>query len=462
MAAGQGTRMRSELPKVLHPVCGRPMILWPVMAASAAGADRIVVVVSPDRDLGDVLPEGVETVVQPESDGTGGAARAAIEQIGETEEVVVLSGDVPLLSAEVIGELLAEHRRQEASATVLTAILDDPGSYGRVIRAQDGSIEKIVEAKTDGDGTPEELAVREINSGTYVFRAEALAEALPGLENNNSQGEYYLPEALTAIGRSGGRVIAWTSDDRAVNMGVNDRVDLASVEGEARRRIARAHQLAGVTVVDPDSTWIDADVTIGRDARIEPGCSLRGATEIGEEAVIGPLTTVTDCGIGARSSVVHSVLNLCEVLEGCEVGPFAYLRPGARLEDGSKAGTFVEVKNSVLGPGAKVPHLSYVGDADVGEGANLGAGTITANYDGIRKHRTVIGPGVRIGVDTMLVAPVTVGAEAVTGAGAVIREDVPPGSLSVSENLQRNIEGYTEDLEAQESEKDQTERPEQA
>ncbi len=462
MAAGQGTRMRSELPKVLHPVCGRPMILWPVMAASAAGADRIVVVVSPDRDLSGVLPDGVETVVQPESDGTGGAARAAIEQIGETEEVVVLSGDVPLLSAEVIGELLAEHRRQEASATVLTAILDDPGSYGRVIRAQDGSIEKIVEAKTDGDGTPEELAVREINSGTYVFRAEALAEALPGLENHNSQGEYYLPEALTAIGRSGGRVIAWTSDDRAVNMGVNDRVDLASVEGEARRRIARAHQLAGVTVVDPDSTWIDADVTIGRDARIEPGCSLRGATEIGEEAVIGPLTTVTDCGIGARSSVVHSVLNLCEVLEGCEVGPFAYLRPGARLEDGSKAGTFVEVKNSVLGPGAKVPHLSYVGDADVGEGANLGAGTITANYDGIRKHRTVIGPGVRIGVDTMLVAPVTVGAEAVTGAGAVIREDVPPGSLSVSENLQRNIEGYTEDLEAQESEKDQTERPEQA
>jgi bifunctional UDP-N-acetylglucosamine pyrophosphorylase/glucosamine-1-phosphate N-acetyltransferase len=438
------------------------MILWPVMAASAAGADRIVVVVSPDRDLSGVLPDGVETVIQPESDGTGGAARAAIEQIGETDEVVILSGDVPLLSAEVIGDLLEEHRRQDASATVLTAILDDPASYGRVIRAQDGSIEKIVEAKTDGDGTPEELAVREINSGTYVFRAEALAEALPGLENHNSQGEYYLPDALTAIGRSGGRVIAWTSDDRAVNMGVNDRVDLASVEGEARRRIARAHQLAGVTVVDPDSTWIDADVTIGRDARIEPGCSLRGATEIGEEAVIGPLATVTDCGIGARSSVVHSVLNLCEVLEGCEVGPFAYLRPGARLEDGSKAGTFVEVKNSVLGPGAKVPHLSYVGDADVGEGANLGAGTITANYDGIRKHRTVIGPGVRIGVDTMLVAPVTVGAEAVTGAGAVIREDVPPGSLSVSENLQRNIEGYTEDLEAQESEKDQTERPEQA
>ena len=435
--------------------------MWPVIAASTAGADRIVVVVSPDRDLGGVLPEGVETVVQPQSDGTGGAARAAIEQIRESEEVVVLSGDVPLLSAEVIGELLAEHRRQEASATVLTAILEDPGSYGRVIRSADGSIEKIVEAKTDGDATPEELAVREINSGTYVFRADALAEALPGLDNHNSQNEYYLPEALTAIGAAGGRVIAWTSDDRAVNMGVNDRVDLASVEMEARRRIARRHQMAGVTVVDPDSTWIDADVTIGRDARIEPGTSLKGATEVGDGAVVGPHTTITDCGVGARSRVVHSVLNLCEVLEGCEVGPFAYLRPGARLEDGSKAGTFVEVKNSVIGAGAKVPHLSYVGDAEVGAGANLGAGTITANYDGIRKHRTVIGPGARIGVDTMLVAPVTVGAEAFTGAGAVIREDVPPGSLSVSENLQRNIEGYTEDLEAQQSEADQTDRPEQ-
>ena len=453
--------MRSDLPKVLHPVCGRPMILWPVMAASAAGADRIVVVVSPDRDLGGVLPEGVETVVQPESDGTGGAARAAIGQIAESDEVVVLSGDVPLLSAEVIGELLEEHRRQEASATVLTAILDDPGSYGRVIRAADGSIEKIVEAKTDGDATPEELAVREINSGTYVFRAAALAEALPGLDNHNSQGEYYLPEALTAIGRAGGRVVAWTSDDRAVNMGVNDRTDLAAVESEARRRIARGHQLAGVTVVDPESTWIDADVTIGRDARIEPGCSLRGATEIGQGAVIGPHTTVTDCGIGARSTVVHSVLNLCEVLEDCEVGPFAHLRPGARLEDGSKAGTFVEVKNSEIGPGAKVPHLSYVGDTDVGQGANLGAGTITANYDGVRKHRTAIGPGARIGVDTMLVAPVTVGADAVTGAGAVIREDVPPGSLSVSENLQRNIEGYAESRESPESVKDRTDQSEQ-
>ena len=461
MAAGQGTRMRSGLPKVMHPVCGRPMIVWPVMAASAAGADRIIVIVSPDRDLGDVLPDGVETVVQPESDGTGGAARAAMEQIAESEEVVVLSGDVPLLSAEVIGDLLTEHRRQEASATVLTAILDDPGSYGRVIRAADGSIEKIVEAKTDGDATPEELAVREINSGTYVFRAEALAEALPGLDNHNSQGEYYLPEALTAIGRSGGRVVAWTSDDEAVNMGVNDRVDLASVETEARKRIIRGHQLAGVTVVDPGSTWIDADVTIDRDARIEPGSSLRGATEIGEEAVIGPNTTITDCGIGPRSKVIHSVLNLCEVLSDCEVGPFAHLRPGARLEDGSKVGTFVEVKNSEIGPGAKVPHLSYVGDAEIGEGANLGAGTITANYDGVRKHRTVIGPKARIGVDTMLVAPVIVGAGAVTGAGAVVREDVPPGSLSVSENLQRNIEGYTEDLEAQESGKDQPDRSEQ-
>lgn len=219
--------------------------------------------------------------------------------------------------------------------------------------------------------------------------------------------------------------------------------------------------MAGVTVVDPDSTWIDADVTIGPDARIEPGTSLKGATEVGEGAVIGPHTTVTDCGIGARSKVLHSVLTLCELEQDCEVGPFAYLRPGAKLGEGAKAGTFVEVKNSVIGTGAKVPHLSYVGDAEIGAGANLGAGTITANYDGIRKHRTVIGPGARIGVDTMLVAPVTVGEDAFTGAGAVIREDVPPGSLSVSENLQRNIEGYTEDLEAQQSQADQADRPEQ-
>ena len=444
--------MRSSLPKVLHPVCGRPMVIWPVIAADRAGIGRIVVVVPPGSPVGEALPDGVETVVQEGADGTGGAVRAAGGILADSDEVVVLSGDVPLLSPEVIRAMLEAHREASARATVLTSVLEDPGSYGRVIRAADGTIEKIVETKVDGDASPEELAIREINSGTYVFSGPTLAEALEGLDSGNAQGELYLPDAVQAIARAGGPAIAWTSEDHAVNMGVNDRVDLAAVEAEARRRIAERHMRAGVTLVDPYSTWIDADVAIGEDVRIEPGTSLRGATEIAEGAVIGPGSTIANSGVGARSEVIHSVLDLCEVAEDCRVGPFSHLRPGATLGDGAKAGSFVEVKNSTLGPGAKVPHLSYVGDAEIGGGANLGAGTITANYDGVRKHRTVIGPNARIGVDTMLVAPVDVGEDARTGAGAVIREDVPPGSLAVSENLQRNIGPGTDGPKGGESE----------
>lgn len=431
--------MRSPLPKVLHPVCGRPMVVWPVIAADRAGIGRIVVVVPPGSPVGEVLPDEVETVVQEGADGTGGAVRAAGDAVSASDEVVVLSGDVPLVSPEVIGGMLAAHRDDGAEVTVLTTVLEDPGTYGRVVRTGEGTIERIVETKVDGDASPEELGIREVNSGTYVFKGEALAGALEELDAGNAQGELYLTDAVAAIARAGGPAIAYTSEDHAVNMGVNDRADLAAVEAEARRRIAIGHMEAGVTVVDPGSTWIDADVTIGEDARIEPGTSLRGATEVGEAAVIGPGSTISDSGIGARSEVIHSVLNLCEVAEDCRVGPFCHLRPGAALANGAKAGTFVEVKNAELGEGAKVPHLSYVGDAGIGAGANLGAGTITANYDGVRKNRTVIGPDAMLGVDTMLVAPVEVGEGARTGAGAVIREDVPPGSLAVSENLQRNI-----------------------
>ena len=431
--------MRSRLPKILHPVCGRPMVIWPVIAADRAGIGRIVVVVPPESPVGEALPEGVETVVQEGADGTGGAVRAAAGFLGDSDEVVVLSGDVPLLSSEVIRALLEAHREARAEATVLTSVLEDPGTYGRIVRAKDGTIEKIVETKVDGDASPEELAIREINSGTYVFAGEALAGALAGLDSGNAQGELYLPDAVRAIAGSGGPAIAWTSEDHAVNMGVNDRVDLAAVEVEARQRIAERHMRAGVTIVDPASTWIDADVEIGEDVRIEPGTSLRGATEIAAGAVIGPGSTISNSGIGAGSQVIHSALDLCELAEDCRVGPFSHLRPGSTLGAGAKAGSFVEVKNSELGAGAKVPHLSYVGDAEVGAGANLGAGTITANYDGVRKHRTVVGPNAMVGVDTMLVAPVEVGEDARTGAGAVVREDVPPGSLAVSENLQRNI-----------------------
>ncbi|HEV7615998.1 MAG TPA: bifunctional UDP-N-acetylglucosamine diphosphorylase/glucosamine-1-phosphate N-acetyltransferase GlmU [Solirubrobacterales bacterium] len=442
MAAGKGTRMRSSLPKMLHPVCGRAMVAWPILAAREAGAGRVAAIVSPGMDLSAGLPEDVETVEQPEPDGTGGAIRAAAALIEQSETVLVLSGDVPLISSATIAGLLEAHAASPAAATMLTIELEDPGSYGRVVRAESGEVERVVEAKAAGDADPAQLAIREINAGTYAFDAAPLAAALAGLANDNAQGEYYLPDVFPALRQAGHGVAAHLADDFAVTMGVNNRVDLAAVEAEARARLLEQHMLAGVTVVDPGSTWIDAGVEIGADARIEPATSLRGATSVGAHAVVGPLTTLVDSTVGIESTVVHSYLAECEVRDGCSVGPFAYLRPGALLDAGAKAGTFVEVKNSHIGKGSKVPHLAYVGDADVGPGSNLGAGTITANYDGFRKHRTVIGRDVRIGVDTMLIAPVEVGDSAYTGAGAVIKDDVPEGALAVSENSQRNIDGY--------------------
>ncbi len=434
--------MRSTLPKMLHPVCGRPMVAWPILAAREAGAGRVAAIVSPGRDISAGFPEDVETVVQPVADGTGGAVRAALPLIEQAETVLVLSGDVPLISAATIAGLLAAHAGSPAAATMLTIELEDPAAYGRVVRTADGSVERVVEAKAAGDAHPEQLAIREINAGTYAFDAAPLAAALATLSNDNAQGEYYLPDVFGALRAAGHTVAAHLADDLAVTMGVNNRADLAAVEAEARRRILEAHMLAGVTVVDPASTWVDAGVEIAADARIEPGTSLRGATAIGAGSTVGPLSTLIDTRLGEGAAVLHSYLVECEVLDGCSVGPFAYLRPGARLESGAKAGTFVEIKNSRLGAGAKVPHLAYVGDAEIGAGSNLGAGTITANYDGFRKNRTIVGEGVRIGVDTMLIAPVEVGDAAYTGAGAVIKSDVPEGALAVSENDQRNIEGY--------------------
>jgi bifunctional UDP-N-acetylglucosamine pyrophosphorylase / glucosamine-1-phosphate N-acetyltransferase len=434
--------MRSSTPKMLHPVCGRPMVSWPIVAARDAGAGRVAAIVSPGHDLSAGLPEGVETVEQPRPDGTGGAIRAALPLIEESETVLVLSGDVPLISRETIADLLQAHEASDAAATMLTIELDEPGAYGRVVRNTSGEVERVVEAKAAGDADVSQLAIREINAGTYAFDAAPLAAALQGLSNDNAQGEYYLPDVFPALREAGHSVAAHLADDLAVTMGVNNRVDLAAVEAEARRRLLEAHMLAGVTVVDPASTWIDVGVEIAADARIEPATTLRGQTRIGESAVVGPLSTLIDSSVGAGSQVLHSYLVECDVREGCSVGPFAYLRPGALLEDSAKAGTFVEIKNSHVGEGTKVPHLAYVGDAEIGPGSNLGAGTITANYDGFRKNRTVIGRDVRIGVDTMLIAPVEVGDSAYTGAGAVVKTDVPEGALAVSENAQRNIDGY--------------------
>ncbi len=448
--------MRSSVPKVLHPLCGRPLVAWPVLAARAAGAGRVAVIVSPDRDLSSALPEGTETVVQPEADGTGGAIRAASELVRDAEEVVILSGDHPLITSEVIERILATHRDAGAAATVMTFVLEDPGSYGRIVRDDAGDIDRIVETKEPTDATPEELAISEINTGTYVFRGPDLAAALERISNDNSAGEYYVGDVLPLLRSEGGRIAAHREEDPGVNLGVNSRADLALVANHARSAIAERHMLAGVTITDPKATWIDAGVEIEPDATIEPGSYLRGATRIAAGATIGPHSTLTDSTLGEGASVIHSYLVDCDVEAGCSVGPFAYLRPGALLREGAKVGTFVEVKNSEIGAGTKVPHLSYVGDADVGAGSNLGAGTITANYDGLRKHRTRVGDRVRIAVDTMLVAPVSIGDDAYTGAGAVIREDVPPGALGVSSAEQRNIEGYAERKakEAEEAEED--------
>jgi bifunctional UDP-N-acetylglucosamine pyrophosphorylase / glucosamine-1-phosphate N-acetyltransferase len=444
MAAGEGTRMRSSMPKPLHLVCGRPMVAWPVLAARAAGAERVAVIVSPDRDLTPGLPDGTETVIQAQPDGTGGAVRAAHDIVRDSETVLVLSGDHPLINTEIIAALLEAHRAAGAGATVMTVELDDPSAYGRIVRDADGNVERIVETKQPDRVAPEELAIREVNTGTYAFAAEPLVEALDGLGKDSASGEYYLGDVLPALRERGLRVIAHLSSDPHVNLGVNNRADLSLVTSEAQRRILERHMLAGVTVIDPRSTWIEAEVEIGADATIEPGTYLRGRSTIGSDSVIGPHTTVIDSRVGAGCRVLSSYLHDAEVGDEAAVGPFAHLRPGAVLGTRAKAGAFVEIKNSRIGDGAKVPHLSYVGDAEVGAGANLGAGAITANYDGHAKHRTKIGEGARISVNTSLVAPITVGDGAYTGAGAVIREDVPEGALGVSSNEQRNIEGYAE------------------
>jgi len=427
LAAGQGTRMRSQTPKVLHELCGTPMVLWPVRAALQAGAGRVVVVDSPERVLEQVLPEGVELAVQPRSNGTGGAVVAAMSQIDSDAPVVVLSGDVPLVSAEAIRGLTEAHAQSAAAATMATTILADPAGYGRVVREESGAVERVVETKRDGDATPEELEIGEVNTGIYVFDAHALRSALPRLSAENAQGELYLPQVLDLLRADGAAVAAHAVEDPKLVLGVNDRVALARVRKLAQAAIHERHMRAGVGIVDPAATVIEVDVEIGQDTMIEPFTTIKGSTKI-----------------GAGCTVRHSYLVDCVLEDRVSVGPFAYLRPGTVLRVGARAGTFVEVKNSDVGAGTKIPHLSYIGDADVGEGTNLGAATITANYDGRAKHRTKIGRDVRTSVDTTLVAPVSVGDGARTGAGSVITEDVPPGALGIARERQRNIEGYAE------------------
>jgi bifunctional UDP-N-acetylglucosamine pyrophosphorylase / glucosamine-1-phosphate N-acetyltransferase len=444
LAAGEGTRMRSSLPKVLHPICGRPMILWPLLAARDAGAERVIVVDNPKRLLAEHLPEGTETAIQELPRGTGDAVAAAAAHVDPSAPVLVINGDMPLITGDAIAAVFAAHAEQRAAATLASMELDDPSGYGRVIRGADGAVERVAETKAEGDATAEELAIREVNAGLYVFDGGALLAALDSLGEDNAQGERYLPDVLPVLLAAGKTVQACPLPDPDLALGVNDRVDLARVTRLAQQRIHRAHQRAGVTIVDPASTLIHATVAIGEDTTIEPSTFLRGRTRIGARCTVGPLSTLIDSVLGDGVTVRHSYLDAATAADGVAIGPFTYLRPDAVLHENAKAGTFVEIKNSNVGAGSKVPHLSYVGDTDIGEGSNLGAGTITANYDGRRKHRTTIGSRVKISVDTSLVAPVTVGDDAYTAAGSVITDDVPPGALGVARQRQKNIEGYAD------------------
>jgi bifunctional UDP-N-acetylglucosamine pyrophosphorylase/glucosamine-1-phosphate N-acetyltransferase len=444
LAAGEGTRMRSKLPKVVHPLCGRPLIAWPVAAAREAGASRVIVVDNPKRRLEGLLPEGVETAIQEEPKGTGDAVAAAAALIDPTSTVVVINGDVALLTAEAIRKLVEAHEQAAAAATMATMELDEPGTYGRVIRDKDGSVLRVAEAKAAGDATPEELEIREVNSGVYAFDGGALIAALQTLDTNNAQGELYLPDVLPAMRKAGRTVAAHPIGDPDLTHGVDDRTDLAYAHQVAQQRIHTKHMLAGVTIVDPASTTIDADITIGTDTVIEPYAQLRGDTHIGANTTIGAMSTLIDTQVGDGVTILHSHLTKARVDDGATVGPFAYLRPDAHLHPKAKAGTFVEIKNSEIGEGSKVPHLSYIGDADIGPGTNIGAGNITANYDGKNKHRTTIGANVKTSVHTAYVAPVNVGDNAYTGAGSVITDDVPEGALGISRGRQKNIEGYAD------------------
>jgi bifunctional UDP-N-acetylglucosamine pyrophosphorylase/glucosamine-1-phosphate N-acetyltransferase len=442
LAAGQGTRMRSRVPKMLHDVCGRPLVGWPVAAALEAGAAAVVVVTGPDTNFEGHLPAGVTTAEQPVADGTGGAVRAAIDAVAPGASVVVLPGDAPLVTAQTIAELVETHERHNAAATMATMVLADPTGYGRVVRDAEGNVIRVVETKAEGDATAAELAIDEVNSSIFAFDGDALRAAIATLTTENAQGELYLPDVIPALRAEGRTVAAHVLDDPDTALGVNDRVQLAQVRAIAQRRIHDAHGRAGVTIVDPASTLVEVGVTIGEDTVVEPSSFLRGATTIGSGCTVGPLTTLIDVTLRDDVKVPHSYLVSCEVRDGATVGPFAYLRPGTLLRERSKAGTFVEIKNSDVGRGTKVPHLSYIGDADIGEDTNLGAATITANYDGFNKHRTTIGSRVHTGVDTTLVAPVTLGDDAFTGANSAITKPVPDGALAIARERQSNHEGY--------------------
>ncbi|WP_146842645.1 bifunctional UDP-N-acetylglucosamine diphosphorylase/glucosamine-1-phosphate N-acetyltransferase GlmU [Cellulomonas composti] len=468
LAAGEGTRMRSATPKVLHTIAGRSMLGHAIAGAQALEPERVVVVVRHGRDqvvahLQQIAPDAL-VADQDDIPGTGRAVQVAMTTLDAAAQagavvaleapgvpgsasdvlaqgaVVVVAGDVPLLDAGTLGELLAAHHADGNAVTILTTELEDATGYGRIVREPGtGDVLEIVEHR---DASDEQRAIREINSSIYVFDAAVLRGALVGLGRNNAQGEVYLTDVVGIARAQGRHVRALRTDDPFAVEGVNDRAQLAVLRAELNRRLLDDWMREGVTVVDPATTWVDVDVELERDVTLLPGTQLQGTTVVREGASVGPDTTLTDVEVGPGATVSRTQATLAVIGEGVSVGPFAYLRPGTVLGRGSKVGTFVETKNTQLGEGAKVPHLSYIGDATVGEHTNIGAASVTVNYDGVHKHRTTIGAHARTGADNMFVAPVTVGDGAYTGAGSVIRQDVPAGALAVSAGAQRVIDGW--------------------
>ncbi|WP_067182847.1 bifunctional UDP-N-acetylglucosamine diphosphorylase/glucosamine-1-phosphate N-acetyltransferase GlmU [Microtetraspora niveoalba] len=444
LAAGEGTRMKSRTPKVLHELCGRALVDHMLGAARGLRPERLIVVIGHARErveahLAESAPDAL-TVVQTSQNGTGHAVRTVLEAVGTINGTVLVTyGDTPLLREETLRELVERHAEDGNAVTVLTAVVPDPTGYGRIIRDTTGAVLEIVEEK---DATPEQRAVAEMNSGVYAFDGLLLADAVKRVGAANAQGEEYLTDVLSILREDGHRVGAHVAADYVEVEGVNDRVQLAFARRVLNDRILRDHMRAGVTIVDPSSTWIDAGVVIEPDAVIHPGTQIHGATTVGAGAVVGPATTLTDTVVGEDAVVRNAVCEGAEIGPQASVGPYAYLRPGTRLGRKGKIGTYVETKNAAIGDGAKVPHLTYVGDATIGTGSNIGAACVFVNYDGVDKHHTVVGDHVRVGSDNMLVAPVRVGDGAYTAAGSVITNDVPPGAMAVARGRQRNIEGW--------------------
>lgn len=445
LAAGAGTRMRSTKSKLLHQVAGRSLVSHAIRSGESIAPQHLLVVVGMLRDqveahLAEVAPE---VTIVPQTDdgyGTGHAVRCAMAAIADVEgEVVVLGGDVPMLQPETLAAMVDSHRTERAAITILTARVPDPTGYGRIIRDADGQVDRIVEQKA---ATADELAVDEINSSIYVFDAAVLRDGLGRLTNDNPAGEYLLTDVIGFARADGRRVTAWLTDDVQQTEGVNDRVQLAAMHAEMNRRILERWMRAGVTILDPATTWIHDGVELAEDVTVLPGTFLEGATTIASGAVIGPETTLIDTEVGANARVVRTHAELAVIGAEVEVGPYARLRPGTELATGAKLGTFVEAKNTRIGEGAKVPHLAYVGDGDIAEGVNIGAGVIFANYDGLVKSRTTIGRDSFVGSNSTVVAPVTVADGCYVAAGSTITGDVAPGELAVARGQQRNIKGW--------------------